>query len=100
MRIFSHYWLLSLLFLGLVLATASVWVLGIWYSVKHSPRADMFYCPRHGLMLSDATIKFMDSVEIVDVEGPNGEPLKSHISHGERYCPMCFHEKLGGSLPR
>ena len=84
---------------ALVAMIFAIWVYSIYYSVKNAPKEDMFYCPKHGPMRKQDCIKFMDSVEIVDVEDNRGTPIKSHISHGESYCPLCFHERLGGSLP-
>lgn len=96
-----HHWLAILFVIfGSSSLSFGLWALSIWYSVHNAPKEDMFLCPKHGPMRKDATIKFMDSMEIVDVEDAHGNPVKSHISHGEEYCPICFSEQLGGPLPR
>lgn len=89
---------LFLLLLIPVFGVAGLWVYSIYYSVKHAPKAEMFYCPKHGEFLPDHVIKFMDLVEVVDEVDAQGNPIQSHISHGERYCPLCFHEGLKGPL--
>ena len=100
MHFLLHHWL-AILFVvcGSLFLSVGLWVFSIYYSVKNAPREDMFYCPKHGMLKADSTIKFMDSVEVVDMEDAHGRPIKSHISHGERYCPLCFSDKLGGRLP-
>lgn len=62
------------IFVSLVVAAliySSLWVFLIWYRVKHSPRAEIFVCPKHGAMLKDHLINFC----------------------GEVYCVRCFSEK-------
>lgn len=60
---------------GLILAVGLVvfgfWALTIWYMVKHSPKRDLFVCPRgHGMILPDHCIRFL----------------------GKPYCPYCYQE--------
>lgn len=91
---FEGYLLLGLLIIFIVLLiVTAIWVFSIWYGVKHTQKRPMFYCKKHGLMTADSTIRFMDSVEIVDTVNQRGQPEKTHIEHGVKYCPRCFNDR-------
>lgn len=73
--ILSHLLVICIVILGsgilFLLLLFGVWVYSIYYTVKHSPKGRMFFCPKHGMILPDHCIKFLD----------------------EPYCPYCFSEK-------
>lgn len=65
--------LLSIMIFACVfLVLIGLWVYSIYYAVKHSPRADMFMCPRHGPLLRSHCIMFMN----------------------EPFCPRCWADKM------
>lgn len=48
-----------------------LWVYAIYYTVKHAPRGKMFLCDKHGMLLADHCIRFLD----------------------QPYCPYCYGER-------
>ena len=59
----------------LLVVYVSYLILDAWLETKAAPRAEMFFCQRHGFMRKEHTIKLVDWAD---------EPV----------CPRCFSERM------